>query len=280
MSREATCGFPRSQSVTASDLRLLQTRHEGMAGVLGAALSELLRSPVDVRLAGVEQVAYGKFVHGLASPSYFSVLKAEPLSDCLLLDVELAILYPILDRMLGGGHENEPPPRRALSDVELPLAARIARVFLEQLRQAWQSVLPMRFEVLQVESQPQRLRALPSEESVAVVRFTLTIAEQHGMMQLCVPCRAIRQIGDQLAGSRAEEDGSPGPELVVTLATTSIAAGDLRGLRIGDVIATETDADSAAIVSIDGNPKFRAKPGACDGRKAVVLSEGISDFAS
>jgi flagellar motor switch protein FliM len=251
-----------------------------MASTLGTALSEVLRSPFEASLAGVEPFAYGKFVHGLASPSYFNVLRAEPLSDCLMLDIELAILYPMLDRMLGGGHEHEPSPRRALSDVELPLAARIVRVFLESLRQAWQSAVPMRFEVLQVESQPRRLRALPSEETVAIVGFALTLGDQHGMMRLCVPCRAIRQIGDKLADSRSEDDDHSLAEVVATLATSSIAAGDLRGLRVGDIIATETDVDSEAIVSIDGEPGFRAKPGAYDGRKAIVLSEGIGDSAS
>jgi flagellar motor switch protein FliM len=287
MGRDAVCEFPRSQSVTAGDLRLLETQHEGMAGPLGTALSELLRSPVEARFAGVEQFGYGKFVHGLASPSYFNVLRVEPLSDCLMLDVELAILYPMLDRMLGGGHEDEPPPRRALSDIELPLAARVARAFLERLRLVWQEVVPLKFEVLQVESQPRRLRALPSEETVVIVGFALTIGGQQGMMRLCVPCRAVRQLADKLTGVRTvidadiadEVDGSL-TEAVVTLASTSLAAGDLRGLHVGDVIATETDADGAAIVSIGGAPKFRGKPGACDGCKAVVLSEVIGDSAS
>jgi flagellar motor switch protein FliM len=197
-----------------------------------------------------------------------------------MLDVELAILYPMLDRMLGGGHENEPPPRRALSDVELPLAARIARLFLDHIRQAWQSVLPLQFEVLQVESHPQRLRALPSEETAAIVDFTLTIGEQQGMMRLCVPCRAIRQLGDKLAGSSREVDDASFAEVAATLATSSIAVGDLRGLHVGDILVTESDVDSAAIVSIDGQPKFHAKPGACDGRMAVVLSEDIGEPAA
>ena len=113
--------------VTAGDLRSLQTLHEGLAGVFGAALSAMLRSPVEVSLAGVDQLAYGKFVHGLEDPSCFNVLKAEPLGDRLMLDVELAILYPMLDRLLGGGHDDEPSPRRPPSDIELPLAARIVR---------------------------------------------------------------------------------------------------------------------------------------------------------
>jgi flagellar motor switch protein FliM len=275
MGREATCSLTPSQSVTAKDLRLLQTQHEVMAGALGVALSELLRSPVEASLAGVERSAYGEFVHGLSSPSYFNILKAEPLSDCLMLDVELSILYPMLDRMLGGGHENEPPPRRALSDVELPLAARIARLFLDHLRQAWQSELPLRLDVLQVESHPKRLRVLPSEETVAILDFSLTIGEQHGMMRLCVPCRAIRQIADKLASDSLDVEDASLAEVAATLATSSIAVGDLRGLRAGDIIVTETDVDSAAIITIDGLPKFRAKPGMCDGRKAAVLSESI-----
>jgi flagellar motor switch protein FliM len=287
MGRDAICEFPRSQSVTAGDLRFLETQHEGMAGNLKQALSELLRSPVEATLAGVEQCGYGKFVHNLADLSCFNVLKAAPLGDCLMLDVELAILYPMLDRMLGGGHEDEPSPRRALSDIELPLAARIVRVILEQLRQAWQGVVPLKCEVLQVESQPRRLRALPSEESVAIVGFVLTIGGRQGMIRLCVPCRAVRQLADRLVCSRTATDGDLAnavdhslTEAVVTLASSAIAAGDLRELRVGDVIATETGADREAVVSVGGEPKFRGKPGTCDGCKAVVLTEAIGDSNS
>jgi flagellar motor switch protein FliM len=273
MGQEAICDFPTSDTVTARDLRLLQTQHNNMASVLAAAFSELLRSPVDATFAGVEQFAYGKFVHGLASPSHFSVLKAEPLGDCLMLDIELAILYPMLDRMLGGGHEDEPPPRRALSDVEVPLAARVTRVFLEQLRQTWHEVLPLKFETLQIDSEPRLLRTLPSEETVAIVGFTLTVGGRQGMIRLCIPCRAVRQLADALGDSAAEDVDGSLAKIVVTLATSSITVGELRDLQVGDIIATEAAASSTAVVSIDGRPKFHGKSAACNGRKAVILSE-------
>jgi len=282
MGREAMRDIPRSDALSSGQLQSLQILHEGLPRVFGTALSTVLRNPVEVSLAGVDQLAYGKFVHGLEEPSYFSVLKADPLGDRLMLDIDLAILYPILDRLLGGGHADEPSPRRPPSDIELPLAARVVRLFLEDLRQAWQSVLPLRFEVVQVGSHPRLLRVVPSDETVVVVGFALTIGNRQGMMRLCLPCRAIRQIDAKLRSSPAAASGddptteagdcSPGAEAVVTLATTSIAANELRNLRVGDIIVTETAADSPAVVSIDGEPKFRAKPGACDGHKAVVLS--------
>ena len=60
------------------------------------------------------------------------------------------------------------------------------------------------------------------------------------------------------------------------MAETSIAAVELADLRVGDVIATETAADSPAMVSIDGVAKFRAKPGVCQGHKAVRIIERLA----
>ena len=197
MGRKATRDVPQSDTLTAGELRLLQTLHEGLPRAFGTSLSTVLRNPVEVSLAGVDQLAYGKFVHGLEDPSYFNVLKAEPLGDRLMLDVELAILYPMLDRLLGG-HGDDPPPRRPPTDIELPLAGRIVRLFLKDLHEAWQGVLPLRFEVLQVGSHPRLLRVLPSDETVVLVSFALTIGNRQGMMRLCLPCRAIRQIADKL----------------------------------------------------------------------------------
>jgi flagellar motor switch protein FliM len=203
------------------------------------------------------------------------------------LDVELAILYAILDRMLGG-RGDAPPPRRAPSDIELPLAARIVRVFLTSLREAWQNILPLQFETLQVGSHPRLIRVLPADETVAVVGFALTIGNRQGMMRLCLPCRALRQIADKLSGGRTEPSaateseegaserdgaGKTGAEVTVTLATTSITRSELRSLRVGDIILTETPADAPAIVSIDGVARFHAKPGASAGRKAAAISD-------
>ncbi len=295
MGREAMRDIPQSNALSAGELRSLQTLHEGLPAAFGAALSTLLRNPVEVRLAGVDQLSYGKFVHSLEDPTYFSVLKAESLGDRVMLDIELAILYPILDRLLGG-HADDPPPRRPPSDLELPLAARIVRVFLKNLQDAWQNVLPLQFEVLQVGGHPRLLRVLPSDETVVLVTFALAIGNRQGTMRICLPCRAIRQIADKLSGrgqmqqSSAVEpeegptkdaDGSnPGAEVTVTLASTLIDASELGSLRVGDIIVTETAADSPAVASIDGEPRFQGKVAASQGRKAVVLSLPGSDAPS
>ncbi len=193
-----------------------------------------------------------------------------------MLDIEPAILYPMIDRLLGG-RGDEPPPGRPLSDIELPLAGRIVRLFLGQLQTAWKGILGLNFEILQVESNPRLLRVLPSDEMVVVAGFQLTIGELQGMIRLCLPCRAMQRMGESHRQAASNCNGEALVDVAVTLATTPIAASELESLRVGDIIATETAVGSPAVVSIDGQPKFRGEPGVCQGRKAVRLTEAIAD---
>jgi flagellar motor switch protein FliM len=278
MGRESICDFQQAQSLDREHLRRLRTLHEGLAGSFGAALSDLLRNPVNVSVTTIDQVTYGEFISGLETPSCFNLLKAEPLGDRLMLDVEPSILYPMIDRLLGGGHENEPPPSRPLSEIELPLAARITRLFLQQLCHVWKSSLDvdLKLAVLQVESNPRLLRVLPADEMVVLVGFQLGIGDLRGMMRLCLPCRAIRRIGDRLRQAPRDGNGGALVEVDVTLVTTPITTAELAGLQVGDIIATEMGVDAPAVVSIGGEAKFHAKPGVCQGRKAVRLTKAIN----
>lgn len=264
-------------------LQGLRTLHERLASDFGAALAELLRTGVDARVAGVDQIAYGQFLDGLRTPACFYLLKADPLADRFMLDVDPPILYAMIDRLLGGAGQDEPLLDRPLTDVEGRLATRIVRLFLQKCCAAWRGVTRLQLDILQVEDNPRPLRVLPADEMVIVVGFELAVGQQSGMMRLCLPCRAIERLGDALssasltgeltAAERPVDDSLA--EVSVTLAETRIDVDELADLRIGDIILTETPADSSATVAIEGIGRFRAKPGAYQGRKAVHLTEVI-----
>jgi hypothetical protein len=111
-----------------------------------------------------------------------------------------------------------------------------------------------------------------------------------GMARLCIPCRAVEREAANAGGKDATSpacmrhppgrsgklDPSHFSELSVSWATTEITAGQLAGLRPGDIIATETAADGPVVVSLDGEPKFLAKPLAWGGHRAVRIT-GAAD---
>jgi flagellar motor switch protein FliM len=285
--------FKRPERVGKEQMRALQTLHEGFGRNFGAALSALLRSIVEVKLTSVDQLTYSEFVFSLENPTCFNLLKAEPLEGNLILDVNPSILYPIIDRLLGGGREGGPLARRPLTEIELRLVSRITGLFLDELRHAWENVIELKFQVVQVESNPQLVQIVPPNEVVVVISFELTIGELRGMMNLCIPYNSIERIGGQLSANSwvayGRRQATPETiqqitrtacasrvQLSVRLAQTRIGTGELIGLRIGDVITTQKDVHSPLVVSVEGIPKFRALPGAFKGHKAVRI-DGVID---
>src|ERR1044072_4864592 len=128
--------FQRPQRVGKEQMRSLQTMHEGFGRNFGAALSGLLRSIVEVKLTSVDQLTYSEFVFSLENPTCFNLLKADPLEGHLILDINPSILYPIIDRLLGGGRDSSTVTRRPLTEIELRLVSRITGLFLDEMRRA------------------------------------------------------------------------------------------------------------------------------------------------
>ncbi|MHB1036165.1 MAG: flagellar motor switch protein FliM [Pirellulales bacterium] len=285
--------FKRPERVGKEQMRALQTLHEGFGRNFGAALSALLRSIVEVKLTSVDQLTYSEFVFSLENPTCFNVLQAEPLEGNLILDINPSILYPIIDRLLGGGRETGPLARRPLTEIELRLVARITGLFLDELHRAWENVLELNLAVLRVESNPQLVQIVPPNEVIVLISFELTIGELRGMMNLCIPYNAIERISGKLSANSwvayGRRPATPESirqlsqnlrgslvELVVHLAGTKISTAELLGLRVGDIITTEKDVNAPLTVDVEGASKYFAAPGAFKNRKAVRIEDAIT----
>ncbi len=288
--------FKRPERVGKEQMRALQTLHEGFGRNFAAGLSAMLRSMVEVKLTSVDQLTYSEFVFSLENPTCFNLLRAEPLEGNLILDINPSILYPIIDRLLGGGREGGPLARRPLTEIELRLVSRITNLFLSELCHAWENVISLELEVVRVESNPQLAQIVPPNEVVVLISFELALGDIRGMMNLCIPYNAIERISGKLsANSWVTYGRKPAtPEMTesisqalrgslvslnVRLASTKITTGELLGLRVGDIITTDKDVHSPLQVSVQGVPKFRASPGAFKNHKAIRIVEVIANPA-
>ena len=280
--------FKRPERVGKEQMRSLQSLHEGFGRNFGAALSALLRSIVEVKLTSVDQLTYSEFVFSLENPTCFNLLRAEPLEGHLILDINPSILYPIIDRLLGGGKETGPVARRPLTEIELRLVSRITTLFLNELKHAWENVLPLKLWVERIESNPQLVQIVPPNEVVVLISFELTLGEVRGMINLCIPFNSIERISGKLSSNNWATYGKNSKsadsiakisrqidhslvEVVATLAETKITTGEMIGLRVGDIITTDKDVRSPLEIAVQGVAKFHASPGALKGQKAIRI---------
>ncbi len=284
--------FKRPERVGKDSMRALQSLHEGFSRKFGASLSALLRTIAEAKLISVDQLTYSEFVYSLEIPTCFNLLRPHPLEGNWILDISPSILYPIIDRLLGGNPEVDSQPKRPLSEIELRLTHRVTSVFLRDLASAWEYAVHLDIQLERVENNPQLVQIVPPNEVVILVSLELVIGKSRGTVNLCIPFNTIERIGSKLTSNNwtgytstrsnqqtasmleSSIDRSQ-IEVVVDLVKTNIRAVELLNLQVGDIITTAKDSRSPLEVSVGGVGKFHARPGAFKGKKAVEIISAV-----
>jgi flagellar motor switch protein FliM len=282
--------FKRPERVSKDQMRALEALHEGFGRNFGAALSGYLRTIVEVNVANIEQLTYSEFIHSLPNPTCFNLLKAEQLDGQLCLEISPLIIYPIIDRLLGGSNADLFIPQRPLTQIEQRLVQRITDRATHHLSEAWSNLTPVTFSVHDFESNPQLVQIVPPNETVVVVGFELKMGNRSGTMSLCIPYNVIEPIMGMLAAQNwfsyqrkgALDDhlrkltknvSNAAVELRAFLAQTTIRVADLLNLQVGDVITTDKDSAHDVLIQIEGRNKFLGQVGQFRGGRAIRITK-------
>jgi flagellar motor switch protein FliM len=286
--------FKRPERVSKEQMRAFQAMHDGFSREFGAVLSGMLRTIVEVKLSSVDQLTYGEFVFSLENMTCFNVMRAEGLDGHMILDLTPSIIFPIVDRLLGGGKSAKYSiPSRPLTEIELRLIDRIIERAIEGLEKSWASVCELKLRVTQVESNPQLVQIVPPNEVIVLISFEITMGEIRGIMNLCIPFNTIEPLMGNLSSDTwsayTKRTADPRQKLnlqtgvgkgkvnmVVGLADTRLTAQEIMGLSVGDVIMTEKGREQPLEVYIEGRPLFRGSAGLLKGHKAIQISSSIA----
>ena len=286
--------FKRPERVSKEQIRAFQALHEGFSREFGAALSGMLRTIVEVKLISVDQLTYSEFVFSLENPTCFNLLKSEGLGGHFIFDLSPSIIFPIVDRLLGGGKApRQSMPTRPLTEIELRLVKRITDLATKGLENAWGNICSLRLRLSQVESNPQLVQIVPPNEVIVLVTFELTMGEIRGIINLCIPFNTIEPLAGKLSSDAWSEytqrTADPRQKLqletavakasvkmTVELAKTSLKTAELLHLAVGDVIVTEKDDHAAVEIFVEGRPMFEGSAGLHKGHKAIRISKTVA----
>lgn len=284
--------FKRPERISKDQMRALQTLHETFARNLGASLSGFLRTIVEVRVAHAEQMTYSEFISSLPNPTSFNLVNSDNLEGQMCLELSPLIIYPIIDRLLGGSNQDLFIPQRAMTLIETRLIQRILERGMSALSEAWESVRTMEFRLGDMESNPQIVQMVPPNEVVVVIGFEIKMTNRAGTMSLCIPFNVIEPLMDDLSAQNwalagrlrsdhrweqaiIERLADARMSVAGVLAETSITMSELMGLAAGDVIMTEKPATAPVVLSAEGVPKFLAHIGQYRGRRALKVVRPI-----
>ena len=186
--------FRRPDRIPKSQVRAIHLLHDVFVRNLVSSLSAYLRSYLTVNLVSVEQLSYAEFLEGLPSPTCMVSIGLRPYDGNGVLELNPALVFPIIEMLLGGTGKLSASIQRDITEIEQKLLDGVFRIILNDLREAWKGVTEIDFTIESMETEPQLLHVLAPNEAVVAVGVEIRIAEVVGMMNIALPSIVIKMM--------------------------------------------------------------------------------------
>jgi len=282
--------FKRPNRVSKEQLRSIRAMHDKMARNLASDISSLMRSIVEIQLHSVDQMTYGEFLMSLPSPTSFNVFSLKPLDGKGVIELNPSIVFPMIDRLLGGpGIPFD--TNREFTDIELNLLDQILRVITQNMKEVWAPIMELYPVIEAKESSPNVVQIVAQNEIVIMVVMEIIIGQTSGMMNICYPVISIESLLPKLASrdlmlSETSSRKSRNKELRALLRGAKIELEAILGyarlnmkeildLEEGDIIKLNRPADDTIVLKVDGREKFIADFGIRRYRRCIKIKEKL-----
>ncbi len=163
-----TYDFRRPERVSKEELKGLQSLFEAFARELGIAMPPFLRTVVRVDLTSIDQLTYDEFILSVSRPTSMSILDMSPLDGKAVLEMSPAMVFPIVDRAMGGKGMSLAAPRE-LTEIEDRIIYRIVLMILDSWKRAWEQLIEFSMGVVNQESDPLVVQIVAGSEMVILV---------------------------------------------------------------------------------------------------------------
>ncbi len=286
----------RLDKFSTNQLQTLRTLHDNFTRLLNNSLSVYLRTRVEATVVSIDQITYGDFISSIGIPSILSIFSMDPLPGSGMVQVDLNLVFSVIDRLLGGPGWY-PQKLRDLTDIERTLMQRFMARMLNSYRESWNYLLTLSLKIEALDSNPQFIpRIIPLDQIVAFVTCELKVGDMSGVMNFCLPYQVLQQVGSQLSDFQWSPSVSAGRGMTeqdiamlarnverapvdvrVELGKTVVSLRDLIALQPGDLVMFDKPVTEPLAATVNDREKFKVFPGVNRDKLAVRVSHIVED---
>jgi flagellar motor switch protein FliM len=280
------CDFRQSGQLGKDQVRQVTSLHENFAPNVSNSLGAYLRVAFQMSLVAVEQLAYSSFLSRLPEQTYFSNAVLMPTEETAGLQVDLPLIFPMIDLLLGGpGHGLAEP--RDLTEIEEQIAATVITVFWRELQAIWQVTWPLEFQPGERMKLSQIATLLPPAERVLNVSFEIQLTDVHGVLNLIFPAVVSNTLLRKLSNQgmfhrrrRRSEDSAArirerlldaGVTVNLDVAHVPLRIRDVVDMELGKVLPLRQSVQEPMLLSLNGTPIFSGVPVSCGSTRGALI---------
>lgn len=280
----------RHDRIVQGKIPVVEVMTDRFAHHLMATFTSAFRRMVEVTPVSSEVKKFREFLRSLPMPASIHLFRMEPLHGPGLLVLEPALVYLLVEFIMGGGQEGQLKIEgRDFTNIENRLIARLVQEALRDLEKAWGVLQPVKVRFERSEMNPQFAAVMLPSDQVLCVHLDVEMDAAKGSLALCLPFAFVGPFKDRLPGWGSDRqhkerlwleyilDHLEEAKVHVSaeLGGLTVRLKEILEMRVGQEIWLDGRADGLVPVKVEGVTKFLASPGHYNGRNAVRVMKTV-----
>lgn len=280
----------QSKQMSEGETRSISTLQESFARQINDSLASYLRTAVEMKLTSLEQKTLSEFTKDFPEPAYLAALRFPSLNTHALIQIDLPLVFQMLDLMLGGDGKQQ-MEARGLTEIEEEIFESAVRVICDELRSAWQPVLETDIRFDRRINLDQSASLMSASEKLLLTTFDVSVAESQGKLTLAFPAAVstalVRDVAvgpirtepvnsqknrarlqEALANCRFETD--------LLLPSSSVSVREVFALKPGSIVVLNVRATEPIHLNVAGKNMFLAAPVGCGSQRGAQIEKILS----
>ncbi|WP_120496239.1 flagellar motor switch protein FliM [Kiloniella sp. EL199] len=282
-----------SALVSYERLPMLDIVFDRLVRMMSTSLRNFTSDNVEVSLDNITSARFGDYLNSIPLPAMLTVFKAEEWDNYGLMTVDSALIYSIVDVLLGGrrGTAAMRIEGRPYTTIERNLIQRLAHVVLADLSSAFDPLSPVTFRFDRLETNPRFATIARHENAAIVITLRVDMEDRGGRVELLIPYATLEPVRELLLqmfmgekfgrdsiweGHLTAELWQTDVSILAVLEQVNISLGDVMNWKVGDTMDLTVSPESLVELRCGDVSMFKGNMGRKSGNIAVKIANKIA----
>ena len=281
-----------SALVSYERLPMLEVVFDRLVRLLSTSLRNFTSDNVEVSLDSITSIRFGDYLNSIPLPAILSVFRAEEWDNYGLITVDSALIYSIVDVLLGGrrGTAAMRIEGRPYTTIERTLVGRMVNVVLADMAAAFEPLSPVTFIFDRLETNPRFATIGRAANAAILVKLRVDMEDRGGRIEILLPYATLEPIRELLLqmfmGEKFGRDTIWENHLATELWFTDVAIEavldeqimslhDVMNFEVGNTLMLNTTPESTIVLRCGDVPLMRGRMGRVGSTISIEVDESL-----
>jgi flagellar motor switch protein FliM len=281
-----SCNFRYAGRLSNENARALTSLHEKFALNVTNSLEVYLGTSIRLKMLSLEQLALQDYISGVAPNTYLLPCALNVMESNFLLEMDIRLIFPIIDLLLGGAGTTSSVEPRELTEIDEEIVESITALIIKEVDRSWRA-LNLSLTPGHCIKPALITQIYPANEKLVLLMFDMNIGTTTGSFKIVLPTSFVGFLLRHLKAAQSKKISSlrhlPNPSLrerildcdftvAVDITEMRVLVKDLIDLKPGMILKMKAPVRNPGRLTVEGVDIFEALPVRNGTLKAAQLS--------